>query len=36
LSVGALFGYGGKESEQADLTISKFDDLLGIFIAKQY
>ncbi|MGD0795112.1 MAG: HAD hydrolase-like protein [Dehalococcoidales bacterium] len=31
LSIGALFGYGGKEPEQADLTINKFDDLLSIF-----
>jgi uridine kinase len=31
LSVGVLFGYGGSEPEQADLTIKKFDDLLTIF-----
>ncbi len=31
LSIGAFFGYGGKEPEQADLTINKFDDLLSIF-----
>jgi phosphoglycolate phosphatase len=31
LSIGALFGYGGNEPEQADLTINKFDDLLSIF-----
>ena len=31
LSIGALFGYGDKEPEQADLTINKFDDLLSIF-----
>lgn len=31
LSIGALFGYGGKEPEQADLTINKFDGLLSIF-----
>jgi phosphoglycolate phosphatase-like HAD superfamily hydrolase len=31
LSIGVLFGYGGSEPEQADLTISKFDDLLSIF-----
>ena len=31
LSIGVLFGYGGKEPEQADLTINKFDDLLSIF-----
>jgi phosphoglycolate phosphatase len=31
LSIGALFGYGGKEPEQADLTINKFKDLLSIF-----
>jgi phosphoglycolate phosphatase-like HAD superfamily hydrolase len=31
LSIGALFGYGGKEPEEADITITKFDDLLSIF-----
>jgi uridine kinase len=31
LSVGVLFGYGGNEPEQADITINKFDDLLSIF-----
>jgi uridine kinase len=31
LSVGVLFGYGGKEPEQADLTINSFDELLSIF-----
>jgi phosphoglycolate phosphatase len=31
LSIGVLFGYGGEEPEQADLTINKFDDLLSIF-----
>jgi phosphoglycolate phosphatase-like HAD superfamily hydrolase/uridine kinase len=31
LSIGALFGYGEKEPEQADITINKFDDLLSIF-----
>jgi uridine kinase len=31
LSVGALFGYGGDEPKQADITIDKFDDLLSIF-----
>jgi phosphoglycolate phosphatase-like HAD superfamily hydrolase/uridine kinase len=31
LSVGVLFGYGGQEPEEADLTINKFDDLLSIF-----
>ena len=34
LSIGVLFGYGGKEPEQADLTINKFDDLLSIFDRK--
>jgi phosphoglycolate phosphatase len=34
LSIGVLFGYGGKEPEQADLTINKFDDLLTIFDRK--
>ncbi|HTY81549.1 MAG TPA: HAD hydrolase-like protein [Dehalococcoidales bacterium] len=31
LSIGARYGYGGKEPEEADLKIDKFDDLLGIF-----
>jgi HAD superfamily hydrolase (TIGR01549 family) len=31
LSIGVLFGYGGEEPEQADITINKFDDLLSIF-----
>jgi phosphoglycolate phosphatase-like HAD superfamily hydrolase len=31
LSIGALFGYGGNEPEQADLTINSFDELLSIF-----
>jgi uridine kinase len=31
LAVGALYGYGGKEPEQADITISCFPDLLTIF-----
>jgi phosphoglycolate phosphatase len=31
LSIGVMFGYGGNEPEQADLTINKFDDLLAIF-----
>ncbi len=31
LSVGCLFGYGGDEPEQADITIKKFEDLLAIF-----
>lgn len=31
LSIGALYGYGGKEPEEADLTISQFSDLLTIF-----
>ncbi len=31
LSVGVLFGYGGQEPEQADITISRFDELLSIF-----
>jgi phosphoglycolate phosphatase len=31
LSIGALFGYGGEEPKQADITINKFDDLLSIF-----
>jgi HAD superfamily hydrolase (TIGR01549 family) len=31
LSVGVLFGYGGQEPEEADLTINRFDELLSIF-----
>jgi HAD superfamily hydrolase (TIGR01549 family) len=31
LSVGVLFGYGGDEPREADLTISEFTDLLEIF-----
>jgi HAD superfamily hydrolase (TIGR01549 family) len=31
LSIGVLFGYGGQEPEEADLTINKFDELLSIF-----
>jgi HAD superfamily hydrolase (TIGR01549 family) len=31
LSVGVLFGYGGQEPEEANLTINKFDELLSIF-----
>ena len=31
LSIGVLFGYGGDEPQQADIVISKFDDLLSIF-----
>ncbi len=31
LSIGVLYGYGGDEPKQADLTINKFDDLLTIF-----
>ncbi len=31
LSIGVLFGYGGDEPKQADITINKFDDLLKIF-----
>ncbi len=31
LSIGALFGYGENEPEQADLIINKFDNLLSIF-----
>jgi uridine kinase len=31
LSIGARFGYGGTEPEQADLKIDKFEDLLNIF-----
>ncbi len=34
LSIGVLFGYGGEEPEQADITINKFDDLLSIFDRK--
>jgi HAD superfamily hydrolase (TIGR01549 family) len=31
LSIGALYGYGGDEPKQADLTINQFSDLLQIF-----
>jgi len=31
LSIGVLYGYGGREPEQADITIEKFDELLTIF-----
>src|SRR4030042_3571999 len=31
LSIGVLYGYGGEEPNQADITISKFDELLNIF-----
>jgi phosphoglycolate phosphatase len=31
LSIGVLYGYGGKEPEQADITISGFPELLDIF-----
>jgi phosphoglycolate phosphatase len=34
LSIGVLYGYGGKEMEQADITINSFDELLSIFIKK--
>ena len=33
-SVGVLCGYGDKEPEQADITIEKFSELLGIFDRK--
>jgi phosphoglycolate phosphatase-like HAD superfamily hydrolase/uridine kinase len=35
LSIGALYGYGDKEPEEADLTISRFSDLLTIFDRKR-
>jgi phosphoglycolate phosphatase len=31
LSIGAMYGYGEKEPEEADLTIKQFSDLLTIF-----
>jgi phosphoglycolate phosphatase-like HAD superfamily hydrolase/uridine kinase len=31
LAIGVLFGYGGEEPKQADITINKFNDLLSIF-----
>jgi phosphoglycolate phosphatase-like HAD superfamily hydrolase/uridine kinase len=34
LSIGVLFGYGGEEPNEADITINKFDDLLAIFDRK--
>lgn len=34
LSIGVLFGYGGEEPKQADITIKQFDGLLAIFDRK--
>jgi phosphoglycolate phosphatase len=34
LAIGALFGYGGEEPKQADITISSFEELLDIFDRK--
>jgi uridine kinase len=34
LSIGALYGYGGEEPKEADLTINQFNDLLTIFDRK--
>jgi len=34
LSIGVLFGYGGDEPQQADITIKQFDGLLDIFDRK--
>lgn len=34
LSIGVLYGYGGKEPEQADITMNKFSELLDIFDRK--
>jgi phosphoglycolate phosphatase-like HAD superfamily hydrolase/uridine kinase len=34
LAMGALYGYGGKEPEEADIVISDFTDLLKIFDRK--
>ncbi len=34
LAIGALYGYGEKEPEEADITIKKFADLLKIFDRK--
>jgi phosphoglycolate phosphatase len=34
LSIGALYGHGGEEPKQADINISTFSDLLGIFDRK--
>jgi len=31
LSIGALYGYGGEEPKQADITINQFEELLTIF-----
>jgi phosphoglycolate phosphatase len=31
LSIGSLYGYGGEEPKQADITINQFDELLTIF-----
>jgi phosphoglycolate phosphatase-like HAD superfamily hydrolase/uridine kinase len=35
LSIGVLYGYGGREAEQADLVITHFPDLLKIFDRKR-
>jgi len=35
LSIGALYGYGEKEPEAADITISQFSDLLTVFDRKR-
>ncbi len=34
LSIGVLFGYGGEEPRQADITLERFDGLLDIFDRK--
>jgi len=34
LSIGVLFGYGGDEPKQADISIDKFDELLFVFDRK--
>ncbi len=36
ISIGVLFGYGGKEPEQADITITDFPSLLNIFPLPRY
>ena len=35
LSVGVLYGYGGKEMGKGDFTLNRFSDLLGIFSTKK-
>jgi uridine kinase len=36
LAIGTLYGYGGQEPEQADMVISRFSHLLGIFDRRKF